>query len=92
MATSAGFVTVTEDEKQKRQEVLGILPVKAYLVKFVGSEGKVGNRIAFQPEGSDMLFNLQEKIAGQFVATQAAGWFKNSFNKKMKAGQEVESV
>jgi hypothetical protein len=90
--SAAQFVTAEADEAQKRQEVLAILPVKAYLVKFVGADGKVGNRLAFQPEGSEMVFNLQEKISGMHVATQAAAWFKNSFNKKLNADKEVESV
>lgn len=92
MPTAADFVMTTDDDKQKRQEVLGILPVDTYLVKFVGSDGKVGTRLVFQPKGSEVVFNMQEKIAGLNVATSATGWFKNSFNKKLNSGKDVESV
>ena len=80
------------DEVGKNKEIVGVLPVNVFLVSFVDGEGKKGTRLAFQPQDSDTVFNLQEKIAGKFVATAASGWFRDEFNRMREESEEVESI
>lgn len=91
-AVDRAFLKVEPDANERVQEVVGILEIKTYLVNFRDGEGKEGNRVVFQPDGSDEVFNLQEMIAGRHVAARASRWFRESFNKKLNMSKDVESV
>lgn len=87
-----GFVMGTDDGKNVTKKVLGILPLDTYLVQFKDADGKEAIRVVMQPKGTKTVFNLQEKISGIFVATQASSWFRDSFNQKLGSAQDVKSV
>jgi hypothetical protein len=87
-----GFVMGADSDQNTTQKVLGIIPVDSYLVQFKDSEGREAVRMVFQPKGTKVVFNMQEKIAGMHVATEASGWFKDSFNQALAKTQDVKTI
>ena len=89
---NTGFIKVDEADKGATQKVTGIIPVDVYLASFKDAQGKDAVRLVFQPKGTKEVYNLQEKIAGMNVATQASGWFRDSFNQKLATSQEIKTI
>jgi hypothetical protein len=71
--------------------VTGVAELKAYLVQYNDQEGKTQVRIALRVPGSESTFMLNERIAGQNVATSAYSWFHKALLDKLNA-ESLERV
>jgi len=71
--------------------VTGVAKLEAYLVQYKDNEGKEQVRIAFRVPGSTSTFMLNEKIAGQNVATSAYSWFHKALSDKLDSAGLEES-
>lgn len=98
-ATTPGFKFATpEDAGAQPRTVLGAQAADLMMVNYIDGEGKKQNRLAAVFPGSKggvKAFLFNEKISGQWVATEAYSWLNKALGDVLhqeKTGGVVASV